>query len=490
MSVEDDSVGAEGQGGINFIASLPAILWDRRWLVIVPILLGVVAAIAAIALLPRTYRSSATLVVESPQLPNEITGILPDNQIDRRIARIREQLISRPDLVALINSQGLYTSERQRLPLSEVIEKMRDAIELTPTVSQMPAGASANNAISFELSFDYRQPDKAQAVAQALMERLLNLETTQNQAQANNSVQFLSDQASTLQSQIKELEGQIIGISAKNGRALATGSMPTMMGGGADYEVQIASLTREIANLTAQRRAALAAGSADPRVAAAQAALQQAQAIYADNHPDVIFARQRLAQAKAQASASGQTSAVAEIDKQIAMINGQISSLQASRNAQNAQLSASMAAQAQGPLAQQQLSLVQQKLTELNTQYQEVSRRLLAAKAGARANDERLGERLTVVDPPVVPDAPHSPNRILLGALGVIAGLAGGFLLALVVEGLMRPIRSADDLLSIDGRAPIATVPVVEVARGRGGPQQSGFFRGWGGFGRKRAESV
>ncbi|RYD24631.1 MAG: lipopolysaccharide biosynthesis protein, partial [Lysobacteraceae bacterium] len=87
----------------NFIGSLPVILWERRWLIIVPFVLLSIAGIAAAFLLPRSYRSSATLLVESQNLPTDGTGSGPgDTVIDRRMAKIRQQILSRPDLVGLI----------------------------------------------------------------------------------------------------------------------------------------------------------------------------------------------------------------------------------------------------------------------------------------------------------------------------------------------------------------------------------------------------
>ena len=92
----DDGAG----GGEGFLSQLPVILWQRRWWIGIPLVAGALAAVAAIFLLPTTYRSTAVLLVQSPQLSGDVIGGLPDNSIDRRIARIREQVTSRPDLLA------------------------------------------------------------------------------------------------------------------------------------------------------------------------------------------------------------------------------------------------------------------------------------------------------------------------------------------------------------------------------------------------------
>ena len=90
----DASVGDEPAGG-NFLQQLPVILWQRRWFIIVPTIIGIVAAVAAILLVPPVYRSNAIMLVESPQLPKEVLGTDSGNLIDRRIAAIRQQITAR-----------------------------------------------------------------------------------------------------------------------------------------------------------------------------------------------------------------------------------------------------------------------------------------------------------------------------------------------------------------------------------------------------------
>ena len=78
-----------GQGSdSNFIQLLPVILWQRRWWIIIPAILGIVGAIAAILLIPPVYRSNAVMLVQSPQLPTDVIGTDDIDVVDRRIARI------------------------------------------------------------------------------------------------------------------------------------------------------------------------------------------------------------------------------------------------------------------------------------------------------------------------------------------------------------------------------------------------------------------
>src|SRR3546814_3785452 len=153
--------------------------------------------------------------------------------------------------------------------------------------------------------------------------------------------------------------------------------------------------------------------------------LAEARAVYAETHPDVILAKQALAEAKRLAKDTSEKLPIQSLDEQIAFNNSQIAALRNAKATEQAQLSSRLAAQAKAPLVQQQLGELQQRLAAVNTNYEQVQNRLLSARAGVRAEDEQMSERLSVVEPPVIPDQPNWPNRPLIAAIGVLGGLGG-----------------------------------------------------------------
>lgn len=451
----------EFEGG-NFLSQIPVIIWQRKWLFIIPLLLCLLAGIAAYFLLPTVYRSQAILLVQSSQLPDDVAGDGATEIVDRRIARIRQQVLSRPGIIELINKYELYPTSRGSDPLSEIVENMRGSIEIAPMSADVQRVASGQSAtIAFALAYEYSDPVKAQSVAQDLTEQVLQLDSTVNSEQASSTEEFLTDQAAGLQVQIQELENQIAMIKAQNGSVLAnSGGM--MIGGGGGYDVQIGALQRENSQLISQREDALKSSNRDPIVSAAEQQLASVKAVYSDNHPDVVIAQQRLAEAKALAKQNLTKLPVETINQQIAFNNSQISTLRAAKASETARMSASLSAQSQAPLVLQQINQLQQRLNGLNDQYQTVSGRLLAAQAGVKAENEQMGERLSVIDPPVIPDKPASPDWMLLSGGGLAAGLALGFLLVFGTELFLQPIRDPKTISNALGAAPMVVVPTIK----------------------------
>ncbi|WP_228241735.1 Wzz/FepE/Etk N-terminal domain-containing protein [Porphyrobacter sp. GA68] len=470
----------QGPGIGNMLAQLPTILRERRWWIIIPSVIGVLAAVAAILLIRPLYESSALMLVESPQIQDQAIASTGGEVVDRRIARIRAEVISRPNLISLIERHGLYASARGSEPLSATIERMREAISLEPTTVEVPGGGGNNSrTIAFRLAYEYNDPRATQAVTQDLMDRILELDSSGNVEQATNTVQFLSDQSADLEQRIAQLQGELTAITAANGGVLSGAAAPVFGGGAGNYEFQIAQLQRDNVQLAAEKTALSNADNRDPNVLAAEARLASLRAVYTEDHPDVAIAKRLLAQARQLSAENQRATPTDSIDRQIAFNNSQIAALRAAQAREQAIAGARMQAQSRGPLVQQQMANIQQELSGLNTQYQDVQQRLTMARAGVKAEDEQIAERLAVVEPPVVPDEPIWPNRPLILAICILGGLGLGFALAMAVELFFRPIRDPDSLAAITGEGPLAVVPVLTARPGRraSGGGVSRFFR-------------
>lgn len=448
----------EEEGGGGFFGYIPTILWQRRWLIIVPFVVLSTIGVALALLLPPMYRSSATLLVESQELPSTLVSSPLTTIIDQRIAKIREQVLSRGDLIALIEQNNLYEKERRSKPLSEIVETMQKATAVQAVSGDIGQGQQAQNGgtstIAFTMSFDYADPAKAQAVMQSIVSRFLEIDATSMAAQATNTVDFLQDQSRKLQDQIGQIEGQITQLKARNGSALASGGI-VMPSNSSGYSAQIAQLQSENRALLAQSRKS---GGKDPLVQQAEQALIAARAVYNESHPDVIRARARVAQAKEIASAQGDTSDSSLMQSQIQANNAQIAQLESYRASDNARASASMANSSRAPVVLEQVSQLEARANGLRDQLKDITGNVLRAQNSARMAQEQKGERLTVVDPPAAPDRPVSPNRLLLIGGGVAGGLGLGLVLALALEFLLRPIRGVDQLKAL-GLETLTVVP-------------------------------
>ena len=119
-----------------------------------------------------------------------------------------------------------------------------------------------------------------------------------------------------------------------------------------------------------------------------------------------------------------------------------------------------MTRQAGAPAILERAMQLEAQANNLRQQYAKVSTDLMRAQGSARLANEQRAERLSLVEPPDLPDSPHWPNRPLVIAGGAAAGLALGFLLALLIELLNRPMRSPAQVQSM-GLPVLGVVPIL-----------------------------
>jgi uncharacterized protein involved in exopolysaccharide biosynthesis len=452
-------------GGAWLINHLPTIIWHRRIYVIVSFVVLFLAGLITAFTLPTLYRSSATMLVESQALSTDVVQAPGAGKIEERIAKIREQVLSRGDLISVIEQNDLYPTERRSQPMSYVVDKMRKATTVGALGGDIGGGGENKDVIAIKMDFDYPDPGKAQAVMQSYVTQFLRMDSEQVEDQANLTVRFLTDQASKLRAQISQIEGLITALKASNGSALANAGGPTF--------VDTGSYTAQITALENQNRQLLAGGNGpageDP-LAQAQAALAAAQATYSDTHPDVITAKERVAAIRRAQASNGGGGPSASIQEQIRANNAAISQLVAARNAAVGRANASMAGQARAPAILERAMQLENQASTLRDQYKTISDDLLKAQSGARLANEQRAERLSLVEPPNLPDAPHWPNRPIVIAAGAAAGLGFGLLLALLVELLNRPMRSPAQLQSM-GLPVLGVVPILQQK-----PRKKRFF--------------
>ena len=411
---ENSSLGA-------LVNHLPTVFWQRRYYIIAPFLALLVAGIIAAFWLPTVYRSSATLLVEAQDLPASLVESPLTGAVDQRIARIRQHVLSRGDLIAVIEQNGLYPDERRSQPMSKIIEKMRHSTIVSALAGNIgQQSGTQGNTIAIGMSFDYPDPAKAQAVLQNFVTKFLVMDAQNVEDQASLSVRFLEDQANKLQSQIAKIESDLTTLKARNGAALASSGGAAFIDTGS-FSAQITSLQNENRQLLSLARRAPERTSA---LATAEAALAEAQARYNDSHPDVAQARERVAQLRKMAQERPLD--VSPVHEQIAANNATIQSLIEQRNATLARANSAMAGQARAPAIMEQAMQLENRASTLRAQYQQISANLLKAQNSLRMTSERRAEHLTLVEPASLPDRPYSPNRPYIIGLAAAAGLAAG----------------------------------------------------------------
>ncbi|EJL23329.1 hypothetical protein involved in exopolysaccharide biosynthesis [Novosphingobium sp. AP12] len=420
-----------------------------RWL-IAPTMLGALAAGAAIALREPVYRSSATLLIDSPQIPTSLVASPLTDVADERIAKIRQQIVSRESLTGLIERNGLYPDEKAKIEYPKLLEAMRTNVGVNLVAANQNQGHGST--IAFMLSFDYPDARTAQSVTEQLSRMFLAEDKRFRTSQASGTAAFLAQRSTELRRQLSELDSKRRAVEARYAGALPTDVSLSAQSSSA-IRSEISRTDAETQGLV-QQGGLLAARQQElermpppgsENLHRAEERLARLLATHSESFPDVVAARAEVERQKATFRNDPPASTTL-IQAEIAASRERIQTLAARR----AELVGTMGEidrrVAQAPQSAYELNQIERDYDNIKRQYDSLRDKQLEAQVAANLQSEDKGERFTVVDPPNLPLHPMGSARWVLLLQGIAAGFFLGLALVIGRELLGGTIHGAESL--------------------------------------------
>jgi capsule polysaccharide export protein KpsE/RkpR len=100
-------------------------------------------------------------------------------------------------------------------------------------------------------------------------------------------------------------------------------------------------------------------------------------------------------------------------------------------------------------------------------EYRELRSKQQEAQIAQNLENDRKGERFSVIEPPLPPERPESPNRPAIMAIGVILALALTLAIVAVLEMLDTSVRGRHDIVNLLSTPPLAVLPWIETTEDR-----------------------
>jgi uncharacterized protein involved in exopolysaccharide biosynthesis len=299
----------------------------RRWPMVLTALVVVAIAAAVAVLLPPSYRSTATILIEEQEIPPDLVRTTISSYADQRIQVISQQVMTRSNLMQIVDKYDLYPRQRKRETTEEILERMRKDIKLdlvTADVIDRRSGSKTSAAIAFTLSYDSENPEKAQKVANELVSLYLNENLKNRQQQVAETSTFLSGESERLSAHISEIEARLAAFKKKN-----MGRLPELSQLNLQIrdrtEAELAEVDRQLQSVE-ERRFYLEAQlaqikpnspivsstgerilDADERLRALNAQYAGMVGVYSENHPDLIRMRREMDALRKEAGSGGDT---------------------------------------------------------------------------------------------------------------------------------------------------------------------------------------
>jgi len=117
------------------------------------------------------------------------------------------------------------------------------------------------------------------------------------------------------------------------------------------------------------------------------------------------------------------------------------------------------------PMVERDYSALTSQLQGAQQKHAEVVQKQMEAQLASNLETERKGERFTLIEPPLEPQTPISPHRLLIIIMGAIVALGAAVGLLMLLEALDTRIRSRDDIIALLSVPPLAVIPWIEPAK-------------------------
>ena len=141
------------------------IILRRRWYLIIPFCLTMLAGIFYAVSAPKIYEASTLILIEPQRVSENYVQSIVAVDPDTRITTLSEQVNSRTNLERIINDFNLFPGvENEKMFMEDKINAMRGRILVDVT----HAGGRRGAINSFSISYRGKDPEKTMKIANTL----------------------------------------------------------------------------------------------------------------------------------------------------------------------------------------------------------------------------------------------------------------------------------------------------------------------------------
>jgi uncharacterized protein involved in exopolysaccharide biosynthesis len=241
----------------------------------------------------------------------------------------------------------------------------------------------------------------------------------------------------------------------------------------------IVNTEREIAGLEKEAKEHDDTGDISRQLSEAKAQLSRAQEKYAPDHPDVIrltrlvgelekeLAAQPSAGALSKIQAHADNPVYIQVQGQLDAVSVERVSAESKRDELQAKLEDFERRLAQAPAVERDYRELARDLENAQLKYQQIRAKQGDVQVSENLETERKGERFTMIEPPLPPEKPVTPNRMLIMATGLLLSLGFGLGAAVVRDMFDPSVRGFADVRQLLSVPPLAAIPTIVTAAER-----------------------
>jgi polysaccharide chain length determinant protein (PEP-CTERM system associated) len=458
------------------------ILKRRFWPILICglVLLGLGLGICFVV--PPQYVSQTLVIVEQQKVPESYVKPVITEDLNARLASMKEQIVSRSRLEPIIERFNLFAGNNATL--DDRVDATRRAILISPIA------AGANKVPGFYISFKARNARTAQQVCSEITSLFVSESLHAREQSAEGTTAFLSQQVADAKRALDEQDAKLAAFQTKYIGKLPgqeQSNLNTLQALTTQLDAATQSLNRMQQDETFIE-AVISQQTPDPqrkdlmdpsqaKLAALIAEKKELEELYTPDHPDVVSLSRKIndlqteiAQNKAHAQSGANAGTVKPSDPpQLQQANAQLRSIQQSIAAQK-QEQARIAEQIRNyesriessPLVEQEFKQITRDHEAALQFYNNLLSKTNESTMATNLERRQQGEQFQVLDAANLPDTPVFPNPFVFAAGGFFLGVLLGVGIAALLEYRDTSLRSERDIWTFTKLPTLATISYIE----------------------------
>ena len=460
-----------------------AILKRRLWYILLPAAGIMFLSVVVAFLLPASYRSQSTILIEAQEVPSEFVASTVTSYAEQRIQTIQQQIMSFSSLLKIIQDHDLYPEMKDKATTEDIVAKMRLDTTMTPVSAEIVdprTGRPATATIAFTLGYQGKDPQKVQRVTNVLTSLYLEKNLKERVQQTEETSAFLEAEISRIKKELADIEGKVAVFKQEHLHEL-----PEMI------QVNMQSfnnIERGIENAYQQMRSLKEReGYLDAQLVGMEPYLKNEEEMasrqrleelkvqlvaltkrFSREYPDVKKTRaeiadleKTLAALKKSKKGSPDNPAYITLKAQLASVRSEIKSIQQQINKFQRDAADYQARIAATPNVEEGYNQLITARQSTQAKYNDLMNKLMEAQVAHGLETEQKGERFTLIEAPRMPEKPFKPNRMAIVLIGFVLGIGAGVGLAALVEFSDDRVYSAEALSRATNLPILAGIPVI-----------------------------
>ena len=440
-----------------------------------PIIIAIVftttmAGILYAVSMPPVYRAEARLLIESPQIPDNLAASTVVSTADEILLAIQQRIMTRENLLTIANDHNLFEGMSQRTE-EQKLTQIGNRVAIYMATNQGNTGV-------VNVSFAASEPELSAAVTNEIADQVLAWSAELRTQASGNTLDFFEQEVRRLTTELAQQNAEILSFEQEHRDALPE-SLEYRRTRQASQQERLLQVNRELAALRDRRdrltelydRTGQLVTSTEGRTPeevrldAARQELASALVVMSTTNPRVkalqieVAALEEAVKSQLGASSGGRLSA---FEVQMLDIDGQITYLAEQKTGLEKDLQALEISIDATPANSIRLAELQSNYETLRVQYEQAVASLSEARMGDRIEVTDRGQRITVIEKAVPPPFRSEPNRKKITIASFGAGVIISAALLLLLETLNQTVRRPSELVKALGAPPFGTVGYLD----------------------------